>query len=217
MSISTLVCLIPFLFKWNSSGISRSLLSSTHSGRNPAESGQFPEFWRNQIWQRGLPNWFNDSDGISNGIQILPEWFLESHGRNQFPEFNRTESGSPTTIRTMPSHAQIDRRCLPTINLGVVNNPKPYSLSQPPSSTTPTQLVTITSAHHHLTSSPVALNDHCTPQHSKNKTRMPLPLKNNATTPCHWLNEHPPGATSLTATWQPDDEWQRRLSSFTFS
>ena len=34
----------------------RSLLSSTDSCRNPAESGQFPEFQRNQIWQRGLPN-----------------------------------------------------------------------------------------------------------------------------------------------------------------
>ena len=104
-------------------------MSSTDSGRNPAESGQFPEFRRNQIWQRGLPNSFNDSDGISNGIQIPPEWFLESHGRNQFPEFNGTESGSPTTTRTMPSHAQIDRRSLPTINLGVINNPKPYSLT----------------------------------------------------------------------------------------
>ena len=34
----------------------RSLLSSTDSCRNPVESGQFPEFQRNQIWQRGLPN-----------------------------------------------------------------------------------------------------------------------------------------------------------------
>ena len=34
----------------------RSLLSSTDSGQNPAESGQFLEFRRNQIWQRGLPN-----------------------------------------------------------------------------------------------------------------------------------------------------------------
>ena len=34
----------------------RSLLSSTDSGQNPVESRQFPEFQRNQIWQRGLPN-----------------------------------------------------------------------------------------------------------------------------------------------------------------
>ena len=34
----------------------RSLLSSTDSGRNPAESGQFPEFRRNQIWRMDLPN-----------------------------------------------------------------------------------------------------------------------------------------------------------------
>ena len=39
-----------------SSKILRSLLSSTDSSRNPAESRQFPEFQRNQIWQRGLPN-----------------------------------------------------------------------------------------------------------------------------------------------------------------
>ena len=81
----------------------RSLLSSTDSGRNPAESGQFPEFQRNQFWQRGLPNWFNDSDGILNGIQIPPEWFLESHRRNQFPEFNETESGSSTTTSVFKS------------------------------------------------------------------------------------------------------------------
>ena len=72
--------------------ISRSLLSSTDSGQNPAESGQFPEFWRNQIWQRGLPNWLNHSDRLSNRIQILPEWFLESPRRNGFLEFIRTES-----------------------------------------------------------------------------------------------------------------------------
>jgi hypothetical protein len=34
----------------------RSLLSSTDSGRNPAESGQFPEFRRNEFWQSDLPN-----------------------------------------------------------------------------------------------------------------------------------------------------------------
>ena len=59
---------------------------------------------------------------------IPTEWFLESSGRNEFPEFNGTESG-PYTIHTTPSHAQIDCRSLPTINLGVVNNPKPYSLT----------------------------------------------------------------------------------------
>jgi len=35
----------------------RSLLSSTDSCRNPAESGQFPEFRRNQFWHSCLPNW----------------------------------------------------------------------------------------------------------------------------------------------------------------
>ena len=60
----------------------RSLLSSTDSCRNPAESGQFPEFRRNQFWQRGLPNRSNDSGGILNRIQIPPEWFRESPGRN---------------------------------------------------------------------------------------------------------------------------------------
>ena len=75
----------------------KSLLSSTDSSQNPAESGQFLEFQRNQIWQRGLPNWSSDPDGILNGIQILPEWFLESPGRNEFPEFNGMESCPPTT------------------------------------------------------------------------------------------------------------------------
>ena len=91
------------------------------------------------------------------------------------------------------------------------------ALSQPPSSTTPTprcHLVNVTSAHHHLQSSPAALNDHSMLQPSKNKTTSPL--KNEATTPHHRMNEHPPGATSPTATWQPDDERQCcRSSSFT--
>ena len=91
------------------------------------------------------------------------------------------------------------------------------ALSQPPSSTTPTQrrhLVNVTSAHHHLQSSPAAPNDHSTLQPSKNKTTSPL--KNEATTPRHRMNERPPVATSPTATWQPDDERQRcRSSSFT--
>ena len=94
------------------------------------------------------------------------------------------------------------------------------TLSQPPSSTMPTQcchLVTVTSIHHHPKSSPVALNDYSMPQHSKNKTRTPLPLKNYATTPCHRFNECPPGATSSTAMWQSDDEQQCHLSSFTLS
>ena len=47
----------------------RSLLSSTDSCQNPAESGQFPEFQRNQFWQRGLPNRSNDSGGILNRIR----------------------------------------------------------------------------------------------------------------------------------------------------
>ena len=34
----------------------RSLLSSTDSCQNLAESRQFPEFWRNQFWHRDLPN-----------------------------------------------------------------------------------------------------------------------------------------------------------------
>ena len=46
------------------------------------ESRQFPEFQRNQFWQRGLPNRSNDSGGISNRIQIPLEWFWESPGRN---------------------------------------------------------------------------------------------------------------------------------------
>ena len=62
--------------------LKRSSLSSTDSCWNLVESGQFPEFWRNQFWQRGLPNWSNDSGRISNRIQITLEWFRDSPGRN---------------------------------------------------------------------------------------------------------------------------------------
>ena len=171
----------------------RSLLSSTDSCWNPAESGQFPEFQRNQIWQRGLPNWFNDSDGILNGIQILLELFLELPGRNKFPEFNGTESSPFTTTHTMPSHAQIDCRCLLTINLGVVNNPKPYSLTT----------TIIDNAHpaspphyrHQHPPPPQIVTSHPQwpqhPQHSKNKMRTPHPTQEQCHHAMSW-NERAP-------------------------
>ena len=92
------------------------------------------------------------------------------------------------------------------------------TLSQPPSSTTPTQprhLITVTSTHHCLKSSPGTFNDHSTLNTTRTRRERHVPLKNNATTPRHGMNKRPPGATSPTATWQPDDERQPRSSSFT--
>ena len=63
------------------------------------ESGQFPEFRGNQFWQRALPNWSNDSGRISNGIQIPPEWFQESPGRNT--AWNEMEWN---TVKTLLTH-----------------------------------------------------------------------------------------------------------------
>ena len=114
----------------------------------------------------------------------------------------------------MPSHAQIDRWCLPTINLGVVNNTKPSSLTT----------TIIHNAHpasppchrHQRPPPPLIVTSHPQqPQHASTQEEQdknaPSPLKNNATTPRHWMNERPPGAMSPTATWQPDDEQQRLL------
>ncbi|EDR04386.1 uncharacterized protein LACBIDRAFT_330644 [Laccaria bicolor S238N-H82] len=65
-----------------------------------------------------------------DGIQIPPEWFQESPGRND-PGMRR--NGIPD--------AQIECRRLPTLDLGVINKQLPLS-QPPPSSTTPTHLAT---------------------------------------------------------------------------
>ena len=117
-----------------------------------------------------------------------------------------------TTTRTMPSHTQIDCRCLPTINLGVVNNPKPYSLTTTIiHNTHPLSLSRY--RHQHppalpmVTSRPQRLHHTSTQQeHDESATSL---LKNTATTPRHRMNERPPCATLLWATWQPDDVTHR--------
>ena len=145
---------------------------------------------------------------------IPPEWFLEFPGRNQFPEFNGTESGPFTTTHTMPSHAQIDRRCLLTINLGVVNNPQPYSLT---TTTIHNALPPSPPRHRHQRPPPLPIVTCRTqrPQHAPTSQEEDAtsPLKNDATPPRYRMNEPPPGATSPTATWQPDAE-RRHQSSF---
>ena len=86
-----------------------------------------------------------------NGIQIPPEWFRESHGRN---------AHGMTRNRIRPTtDTQIERRHLLTPNLGVINDhfllPQP---PPPPPSTTPIHhrlLTTVASSplsrrrHHH--------------------------------------------------------------------
>ena len=188
----------------------RSLLSSTDSGRNPGNS--------------------QNSGGIKFGrgacqidSMILTEFRMEFKFRwngswNHMEGINSWNS-TEWNLVPLPQHEQCPATPKLIVSVGRRSiwvwstTPNP-TLSQPPSLT---QLVTVTRAHHHPTSSPVALNNHCTSQHSKNKTRTPFPLKNNATMPYHQLNKCPPGATLLTATWQPDDEQHCLLSSFTFS
>ena len=92
------------------------------------------------------------------------------------PGMTRTEctgtESVPTTL-TYNANAQIERRRLPTLNLGVVNSPKPYFPS-------PTIIVhndhparriaTLTNGHHHPWSSPTTLNDHCRTQMQQRHT-----------------------------------------------
>ena len=108
----------------------------------------------------------------------------------------------------MPSHAQIDPRRLPTINLGVVNNHKPYSLTT----------TIIDNAHpappphyrHQRPPLPPIVNScpqqpqHASTQQEHDKSAT-SPLKDKAATPHHCMNKRPPGAMLPTATWPPDD------------
>jgi hypothetical protein len=66
-----------------------------------------------------------------NGIQILPEWFQESCGRNYI---RNARNGIRSYLQR-----RIDRRRLPTLYLGVINKQILVLPLPPPSSTTPMQ------------------------------------------------------------------------------
>ena len=193
-------------------GLWRSLLSSTDSSQNPVESRQFPGFQRNQIWQRGLPNRSNDSNGISNGIQILLEWFLESPRRNEFPEFNGMESHNTYNAQPWPNQLSV----FANDQFGCGQQPQTllsHNYHHPQHSPSIATLLmspapTTTSNHHQLPSMTTAcLNP------AKTRQQHHITLKNKVTMPRHQMNKHPPGATSPTAMWQPDDEQQHCCSS----
>ena len=150
----------------------RSLLSSTDSCWNLAESRQFLEFWRNQIWQRQIDQ------------MILTEFWMEfkfcQKGSWNHLEGMNTWNSTEWNPVPLPQHIQCP--ATPKSIVGVYRQsiwawsttPNP-NLSQPPStmSTQHRHLVTITSTHHHPQLSTVTPNDHSMPQPSKNKTRMP--------------------------------------------
>ena len=121
----------------------RYLLSSTDSCQNLVESEQFPEFQRNQIWPRGLPNWSTDSSGISNRIQIPPEWFQELPGRN-LPRMRRNRILAELLF---VDKVQIERWFLLMLAMASTNN----NTKQPDT----------------------AHNEHGMPQHSNNNAAMP--------------------------------------------
>ena len=143
------------------------------------------------------------------------EFKFRRNGSRNHPEginsWNSTER-NPVPL----SHAQIDRRCLPTINLGMVNNAKPYSLTTTiihiahPAS--PPRYCCLRPPPPPIVTSRPQQPQHTSTQQEPDENAMSL-LKNNATTPRHWMNGRPPGATSPTAMWQPDDERRRRSSS----
>jgi len=138
-----------------------------------------------------------------NRIQIPLEWFRESHGRNAH---GMTRNGIRPTTDT-----QIERRHLPTPNLGVINDhfllPQP---PPPPPSTTPI---------HHRLLTPVASSP---PSRRRHHHHWPPPSTsvthnhhnaNDVATPHHPVNDDRPrvhdgiqGATSLSATWQTTND-----------
>ena len=177
----------------------RSLLSSTDSSWNPAESRQFPEFRRNQIWQRGLPNWSNDSDWILNRIQILLEWFLKSPGRNEFPEQGRMESmWNHCLLITSKSSVGV---CWWLIWASSTNN---STLSQPPPLST---MRTHLAHHHHQRRPPITTHNTDTPH---NKYDTPQKSKNDAATPHHrpqLANKHLQHCTTVPCCCQRHGKW----------
>ena len=151
------------------------------------------------------------------------EFKFRRNGSWNYPEGINSQNSTEQNLVLLPQHTQCP--ATPKLIIGVCRQsiwawsttPNP-TLTQPPSSTTPTQrrhLITITSAHHHLKLSPGALNNHSTLNTTRTRRECHVPFKNNATTPRHGMNERPPGATSPTAMWQPDDERQPRSPLFT--
>ena len=109
-----------------------------------------------------------------NGIQIPPEWFLESPGRNQFPESGGTESLLNRCLLIM-SKSSVGV-CRGSIWASSTNN---STLSQPPpSSTMPSRL-----AHHRRQWPPPTTTDSMDTAHNKYGT--PQKSKNDAATPRH--------------------------------
>jgi len=102
----------------------------------------------NQIWQRGLPNSYNDSDGILNKIQIPPEWFWESPGRN-------AQEQNPFLHCLQRQHP---KPYFPSTTI-IVHNDHPAR-----------HIATLTNGHHHPWSSPTALNYHCRTQMQQRHT-----------------------------------------------
>jgi hypothetical protein len=82
----------------------------------------------------------------------------------------------PGTESVITYNTQIERRRLPTLDLGVINKQTLVLPLPPPSSTTPIQhchITTITNSHHRLQSPLTASNDNGTRQYHKKTTRAP--------------------------------------------
>ena len=139
-----------------------------------------------------------------NGIQIPPEWFQESPGRN-LPGMRQNRILAESLF---VDDVQIERQCLPMLNLGIINK-QPHSLSTttivhdaypPRSSPSP-----MASTNNDAKQPDTAHNEYGTPQHSNN----------DAATPCH----HPQLAnerlehTTVPATWQTKNNDISRCSS----
>ena len=102
-----------------------------------------------------------------NGIQIPPEWFLESPGRNEFREFNGTDC---LLIRPNRVSAFADAR------FGHHQQTTPLVLNHHHRQRRlPTSLIALTNDHHQPRPRTArhAHNEHATPQNSKNDTAAP--------------------------------------------
>ncbi|EDR03665.1 uncharacterized protein LACBIDRAFT_331412 [Laccaria bicolor S238N-H82] len=132
---TTQTCRHPLVFRmW------RNLMSLKRAGRGHDPQGIAGTSQGELMAIPGIPEESNLAEGPAklikpfrrnfDGIQIPPEWFQESPGRND-PGMRR--NGIPD--------AQIECRRLPMLDLGVINKQLPLS-QPPPSSTTPTHLAT---------------------------------------------------------------------------
>ena len=160
------------------------------------------------------PFWQN-AERNSNSARMVPGITrTELH-----PEFTGTEFWEFclfTTVLMMPNSSVDKRRCSIWASSTTLNP----TLPQPSSFTIPTKrphVTTATNGCHHPRSSSITPTNHGMDQQHMNHTRVPRHcLNNKATTPRHPTNERPPGYTSLTAMWQPDDKRRQthRSSSF---